>query len=817
MDKNALWKWLILLFLAVWSLSLVTPIDQKVKLGLDLKGGTSFVLQVAEDAVKKQMLQEDESRTSIPDSELKNRIKEALDIAIEIVRNRVDNLGVAEAEIYPEGYNRIVVRLPGVDAETRAEAKAQISRDAVLNFKLVHKDNDAWVSELIASGKAPFGYKLSAAGPFYIRDRSVPDELLNRDTIEAMKKFGNKRAADFMLMEDTAEDGSTIYRPMFIERRKQLGGDTIKNAYVTYDPMTNLPKISLELNKEGAKKFGSITEAYGPKNGARGRRLAIILDGKLYSAPYINEPIYSGRAEITGRFTVAEARRLVNVLRAGALPVPVQIIEERTVAPTLGQDSINSGIRAVIYGGIAVVIFMAVYYMLPGVIADLSLLVVMLLLPVGMTLSAGFLGVLSGSLEGSSVSLPTLTLPGIAGIVLTIGMAVDANVLIFERMREESSVGKSLINAVNAGYNKAFSTILDANITTLLTAAILFWQGSGPIRGFAVTLSAGIIVSMFVVLVITRLFFTTLAEHTKIDTLKMLCIIRKTNIDFIGKRVIAATLSTLLIIGTWTIFVKKGEKNFGVDFTGGTVMTFEFDQKQPIEKVRSALDAVGFGNAKIAYQASLDNSAKEYLEVKVSEDAENAEPALTAIKSLPGNYRDIQKDSVGSQIGSELKRQSIKAIIFALLGIIIYISIRFEFAFAVGAIVALAHDVLITVGLYCALGRELNMPIIAALLTIVGYSVNDTIVVFDRIREDLRLIKGKSYKEIANMSINQTLSRTLLTSLTTLLTVIMLLIFGGGAINDFALTLFIGILVGTYSSVFVATPVVLLWHKEEKV
>ncbi|MCF7848436.1 MAG: protein translocase subunit SecF, partial [Kiritimatiellales bacterium] len=293
-------------------------------------------------------------------------------------------------------------------------------------------------------------------------------------------------------------------------------------------------------------------------------------------------------------------------------------------------------------------------------------------------------------------------------------------------------------------------------------------------------------------------------------------IIRKTNIDFVGKRVIAAVVSIMIIVGTWGMIAKKGQENFGVDFTGGTVITFEFDQKQPIDTVRSVLADAGFGNAKIAYQSSLDADAKEFLEIKVSEDAESAEPALYAIRAMAGGYSDIQKDSVGSQIGDELKKQGIKAILFALIGIIIYISVRFEFSFAVGAIVALAHDVLITVGIYCALGRELNMPIIAALLTIVGYSVNDTIVVFDRIREDLRIVKGKSYKEIANLSINQTLSRTLLTSVTTLLTVVMLLIFGGGAINDFALALFIGILVGTYSSIFVATPVVLLWHKHNE-
>jgi SecD/SecF fusion protein len=487
------------------------------------------------------------------------------------------------------------------------------------------------------------------------------------------------------------------------------------------------------------------------------------------------------------------------------------------VEPTLGKKSIKNGAKAIIFGGTSILIFMMLYYMLPGMIANLSLLFMLILLPAGMVISAGFLGVISGSLEGGTVGLPTLTLYGIAGIVLTVGMAVDANVLTFERMREEWKVGKSISGAINAGYNKAFSTILDANVTTLLTAIILFWQGSGPIRGFAVTLSAGILVSMFIVLIITRLFFNSLADANLIKSLKMNAIPGLANaaFDFVGKRKYAMGISALVILITWGIFLKKGDDNLSVDFTGGTVMVFSFDQQQDIDTVGATLAKAGFPTARIAYEE--DMTGNKFLEVKVGASGAEADPALQAIHELDGSYKNVKNDSVGSQIGAELKSKGIKAIIWALIGIIIYISIRFEFAFAMGAIVALAHDVLITIGIYCAMGHELSMPIIAALLTIVGYSVNDTIVVFDRIREDLKIVKGKSYSEIANLSINQTLSRTVLTSFTTLLTVVMLLVFGGGAVFDFALALCIGILVGTYSSIFVATPVVLFWHKEEKV
>jgi SecD/SecF fusion protein len=814
MDKNKLWKWLLLGFLVIWSLALVTPLDQKVKLGLDLKGGSSFVLEVdAEDVGRKMAEADDVEVDEISASDLNEQVKAVQEIAVEVIRNRIDVLGTAEPEIYPEGDRRIVVRLPGADEKTRDEARMQMSRDAVLNFKLVHPESPAWVRELVNSGQVPVGFRMAGedrSGPYYVRDRdAMHDEELTRAYYEKLKRFGGKHA-DFMLQEDRLQDGSTIYRPEYVERRTQLGGDTIKDAFVSYDQMTSLPSISVEFNSKGKKTFGNVTE-----NNVD-RRMAIILDDKLYSAPNINEPIYSGRAEISGSFSVTEARRLVNVLRAGSLPGRVKIVEERTVAPTLGQDSIDSGVKAIIFGGAAVLVFMALYYLVPGLIANLSLIFVLLLLPVGMVVSAGFLGVISGSLEGGAVSLPTLTLYGIAGIVLTVGMAVDANVLTFERMREEWKVGKSISGAINAGYNKAFSTILDANVTTLLTAIILFWQGSGPIRGFAVTLSAGILVSMFIVLVITRLFFNSMADGGVLKSVKMMSIpvLQNANFNFLGLRKIAAIVSVVVIAGTWAGFFSRGDANLGVDFTGGTVTTFQFEEEQPLGTIRSALEDAGFGSAILT---PLSDGGQPLLDMKLKEMEGDEARAQEVVMALDGNPTIIKTDSVGSQIGDELKRKGRNAIILALVGIIIYISIRFEFAFAMGAITALAHDVLITIGIYCALGHELSMPIIAALLTIVGYSVNDTIVVFDRIREDLKLVKGKSYLEIANLSINQTLARTVLTSFTTLLTVVMLLVFGGGSVQDFALALFIGILVGTYSSIFVATPVVLLWHKEEKV
>jgi len=830
MDKNATWKWLTLIAIIAWSLALVTPFQEKVKLGLDLKGGTSFTVEVDRDEIRKQVLEQDESLEGTQlDSAVEEKVEVSRDIAIEVIRGRIDGLGIAEPEIYPLLDDRVVIRLPGVDVDKRAEAKDSIQSVAFLQFRLVHMESDAWVQELASSGLAPKGFKLTsyAQMPVYIRDTATAtDEEMDAAYWNELKRFGTKRNAEFMLEKDRAKDGSTIYRPSYVEMRAQMTGSALKSAQVEYN-QNNLPYISLVFNKKGAEDFGRVTSAYAPNGdnnmgNEQGRRLAVILDGDLHCSPTIQEAIYGGNAQITGSFSMEESQQIVNVLNAGALPVPVRIVEERTVDPTLGRDSIQSGVRALTYGAIAVLAFMMLYYLLAGTIANISLFLVMILLPFGMWFSSGCLGLFSAAL-GTKPGLPVLTLPGIAGIVLTIGMAVDANVLIFERIREELATGKGVFNAITAGYSKAFSTIMDANVTTLLTAVILFWQGSGAIRGFAVTLTAGILVSMLMVLVFTRLFLETLAEKTKIKSLKMLSIIKaNTKIDFIGKRLIAAVLSITIISVSWFFFAQRGQDNFGVDFTGGSAITFRFEDKQPVEAIRTVLTEAGIKDAAIQYQreiaAAEGAELPETLEVKVGyEDGTLALDSMLATFGEYG-YKDIANDTVGPQIGEELKKKGITAIAVALLGIIIYISIRFEFAFAVGAIVALLHDVLITIGIYCLLGRQLSLPIVAALLTIVGYSVNDTIVVFDRIREDIKLMKGKaSYREIANLSINQTLSRTVLTSLTTLLTVTMLLLFGGGAINDFALALFIGILVGTYSSIFVATPVVLLWHKEKKV
>lgn len=812
MKKNSMWKWLLLICLTAASIAMVYPIKEKVKLGLDLRGGTMFVLEVEDDDLT------DEAKKDAPQR------------ALEILRNRVDGMGIAEPVLYMEPNGRIVVQLPGLKAEDRADAIENIKSAAFLEFRVVHAENSTLAAALIASGKEPIGYKLTtvehvdaASGQIWTNTMYAKTEqaiVFGPEEVKARKKalgmFEAPAGYEFMLMEEDV-GGKTYYSPYFVFRRADMTGDQLKHAQADMGQYGD-PTVSLTFSDKGKKKFGQVTADYAP-GGAKNprqdthRQLAIVLDGKLYSAPRINEAIYGGNAVISGNFTSKEAEDLSLTLRSGSLPAPVKVVEERGVDPTLGKDSITSGTRAAIIGCVAVLVFMLGYYLLAGAVANVALILDMLLLPLGMVVVSGFLGVFSGA-TGTTAGLPVLTLPGIAGIVLTIGMAVDANVLIFERIREELSLGKSLRGAIAAGYQKAFSTIMDANITTLLTAIILFTQGSGPIRGFAVTLSAGIVVSMFVALFATRLFFDTIADTTKIVTLKMFQLFNAPNINFVNKKKLAAMISLTIIILSSIVFFAKGEKNFGVDFTGGSSITFTYEDKQAPAVVRDILDAAGVKTAQIQYQE--DKISGTHLLAVTVKTAEMGDAAHAAITGAFSDYSEQSRGTVSAQVGNELKKKGITAIVLALLGIIIYVTIRFEFAFAIAAIVALAHDVLITLGVFCLMGNQLNLTIVAALLTIVGYSVNDTIVVFDRIREDLKLVKDKSYAEIANMSINQTLSRTVLTSVTTLLTVTILLIFGGGAIHDFALALFIGIIVGTYSSIYVATPIVLFWHREKK-
>lgn len=842
-DRNFILKWIIFAGVITASLVIVTPVKEKIRLGLDLAGGTSFTVQIDEEQLRHDIRQkfEDEKKT-VTDAEIEAEVKRSLEGAdertIEVLRNRIDGLGVNEPLIVPGKDHRIIIEIPGASSEQQQIAEKSIKSAAYLQFRLVHPESGILAQKLINSGKAPEGYEIYDApeGGLYYRRTAEYEKLVSDPGYKRrLEQFGSPPARHvFMLELQRLRNGLEVYTPAFVNKREEMNGNNLKKADISTDGTTGAITVSLSFSKEGAREFGKVTSEYckgGAKNrnGAEGRQLAIILDGTLYSSPVIRSAITTGRAEISGNFNRADAAQLRNVLNAGSLPAPIKILEKRSIDPSLGQDAIDSGIRASIIGGLLVVIFMALYYCFLGGVADIALVLNIALLPLGAILVSGFFGAIgatdavSGARTG--LQLPVLTMPGIAGIVLTIGMAVDANVLIFERIREEMQAGKSTLAAVASGFDRAFLAIFDSNLTTFLTAIILFIFGSGPIRGFAITLSAGIVVSMYTALVVTRMILKLIVTE-KTKKLKIMDWFRFEKVyDFVGKGRLAFTVSAAIIVITLAIFAIRCKTNarevMAIDFTGGTVMTYTFDkEKTPATgAIREALRAGGIDDAIIQPQISSDNESKS-IEIKsgyekVNGGIEIGQAITTTLeKAFPESGMVLKgQDTIGSQIGSDLKRDATKAVIFALIGMLIYISVRFEFGFALGAVVALLHDVLITLGLFTLFQRQIGVTAIACFLTIVGYSVNDTIVIFDRIREDIKRNPNMQLSELCNRSISVTLGRTVITSVTTFLAVLALLIFGGGAIFDFALCMTLGIVAGVYSTIFIATPVMIAWYR----
>ncbi|MFC1624482.1 protein translocase subunit SecD [Candidatus Omnitrophota bacterium] len=656
--------------------------------------------------------------------------------ALEVIRNRIDQFGVREPLIQQQGKNSIVVQLPGIT--DRERAIELIGKTAQLEFKLVEHSEE--LNQLAKTGEVPQGYELK---------RLAKEALL--------------------LYKDAA-----------------LTGDTLINAEVKFDQSRfNEPYIALEFNSKGASVFSEVT---GENVGSR---LAIVLDEVVHSAPRINERIPSGRASITGRFTVEEAGDLAIILRAGALPAPIYIEEERTVGALLGKDSIESGIRASLIGVVLVLAFMVIYYLFAGIVATTAMLL-------NFVIVLGVLGWLH----------TTLTLPGIAGMILVIGMAVDANVLIYERIREELSTGKHIRSAVAAGYNKAFTTILDSNVTTLIAAMLLFRFGTGPIKGFGITLSIGILASMFTAIFVTRIIFDIVTTNKNFTKLPMLQLFKKTRIDFIKKRWFAFAFSAIIILTGMGIFLSRGEASYGIDFTGGQMQEYSFSKKVETEDVRALLLDIGIKDATIQ---NIGN--KNQILIKTSEDVAT-EITNGFRKGLDDNPAELLRvEKVGPSVGKHLRKSARLAVLWSLIGILIYVGLRFKnIAFAISGVIALFHDVFIAMAFLAATGRELNLTIVAALLTIAGYSINDTIVIYVRIRENLKLYRKASMKEIINMSVNQTLSRTILTTLTTLLAVSSIFFFGGEVLRDFSFTLLVGIISGIYSTIYIASPLIILWQ-----
>ena len=672
---------------------------------------------------------------------------DACDRATEVIRNRIDAFGVRETSIQKQGEDEIVVQLPGVT--DRERAIDLIGKTAMLEFKVVANDAEK-LKEAIA-GTVPEGFELK-----YTSDEN---------------------------------------EPLLLEKQAVLVGDALTNAAVRFDQSQfNEPIVSLQFNASGAKKFAQVTASNV------GKRLAIVLDGKIQSAPRIREAIPSGEAVITGRFDAQTAQDLALVLRVGALPAPMHIEEERTVGPLLGQDSINKGVKASVIGLVFVLIFMAAYYLLSGIIADIALLFNFFMI-------TGALGLLPSIFPGISA---TLTLPGIAGVALSLGMAVDANVLINERIREELHSGKALRTAIKLGYDRAFTAIFDSHLTNLIAAYLLFQFGTGPIRGFAVTLTIGIISSLFTSIVVTHTILDVLLNAGIVKSLPMLHMLKETKIDFINKRRICYALSLIITIVGLTSFLMKGHKAYGIDFSGGQLQEYSFKTVPKIDTIRQALKDLNLGETTI-------QQFKENPRVVLIRTTQNKSTELSAkLKEIFPN-EDIQMlkiEHVGPIAGQHLKYKAFSAILWSMIGILIYIAFRFKhFEFALAGVIALLHDVLVALGALSLTGRQIDLLSVTAFLTIAGYSISDTIVVYDRVRENARLNRKLGLKELINLSVNQTLSRTIITTGVTLLTVLAIFLYGGEVLSNFSFALLIGFFCGAYSTVFIASPLVVAWSR----
>jgi len=783
-------------------------VDKTITLGLDLQGGIHMVMgfEMTQEALDRGLTEEDVQQ-----------------IILQTVRNRIDEYEAQEPIIQALGTNQVQIQLPGERDIQRA--KKLITQAAVLDFHITSGPQEA--EQALEKVDIHFKNKLV---PFLSAPDFISGEYrVTPENFEEVKKLLEEANTIPGLLPEgkvfvfskapNPWDKEPYYLIYLMEEEKSMGGENLSSASARPDQQSpGNWTILFEFNTEGANDFANLTEANV------NRRLGIVLDGYMMSAPNINERIF-GSGSISGTFNTEEAKDLAITLNSGSLPVKPTEDYTGIVGASLGAESVTKGVRSSLIGLGMVMVFMIVYYQAGGIIANISLAVNAIII-----------------LGAFAYFNTTLTMPGIAGLILTIGMAVDANVLIFERMREEAKNGKSLSVCIESGYERATSAILDANVTTLIAAIVLTQFGTGPVQGFAIALSIGICSSVFAALVITRALLEFLCERKIISKINMLSLISAdTKIDFLGKRKMAALLSVVAILAGLGILGVRGSDFLGVDFTNGTNMQVSLvsDNEVGVEAVRNALSDAGFGGHEVQESEEAGVVDKNRFLIRISEstvpsgDAEVTEDissesisttvqkALLPLTSTPDTAKLdeavilLRVETVGPAVGQQLQRDARNAIFFALFFIVLYLWFRFEWKFAVGAVVALVHDVLIVIGLMALFGRELSIPVVAALLTIIGYSLNDTIVVFDRVREDMGLNKsrGMEFLDSMNLSINRTLSRTLLTSLTTLFVVVVLFLFGGSAINDFAFALIAGVIVGTYSSIFVATPVVYAWQK----
>lgn len=731
----------------------ITPPKERLKGGIDIVGGASFSLQIQpKDGAGGQPMP---------------ITKEQVDQAKIVIEKRLRSIGYPEALIYQQGEDGLMLQIPGVEPEEAEEIREILTKVAKLEL---HKVSER-TNEPATGGK------------------SLAQSVLDGDEIVVGQR-------SFKHVFNDA-DGNEREEAILLYRRSALGGKDIANAVPSPQ---QADAVAITLNAAGTDKMIALTSSDNMRAGID--RIAIVLDGEVVSAPVVNQTPLGKRFIIEGLDEPGEVETLANQLM-NPLENPLEVGEMRLISPTLGKAVVTQGLMAGAFALTLTYLFMLLYYRVSGFIAAISLTVCGVLL-FGFMAMFGF----------------TFSLPGIAGMVLTVGMAVDANVLIYERMREEFAFGKDTRIAIGSAYDKAFSAIFDSNITTLITACILFMLGSGAIKSFAITLIIGLSASMFAAILGTRAVYRWGMDLGFVKKLSFMNLIKATKFDFMGKRKAYAVIGLGLILISIVGMATKKDTMMGIDFTGGTTITYQLGDADniPVEDIEKALSELELSKKAYPQEESNPSSGLQLTVRCATEDASAINDKLRqSFESLGAkeadNYSvDASIEQVSSVIGGNFLKQGIIAVICGLIGIMLYMTARFEFSFALGGFVAMLHDIIIALGVVVILGSELSLIHVGAILTIAGYSINDTIIVFDRIRETL-LIRTGSILNIMNEAINATLSRTLITSGTTITTVAILTVFGGAALRDFGLIILVGIIVGTFSSIFVASPIVLWWSK----
>ncbi len=819
-----------------------SPLEQRPTLGLDLQGGLEVTLQ------------------AVPPHDRK-LTKEDLDRSVSIMRSRVDKLGVAEPEIRTQGSDQISIQLPGV--KDPAAAAQIIGKTAQLELfdleaDLVSPSIDARTRQPIATPKL---YDL-LAGQQALAAKGSPDtyyvfrtkgKTLVRGPVSskqsALAKWGGKLPPGhklFAVPPDTvvvscgagevvcpgvAQANPTTtswylmrYTPPDIP---EMTGEDLKlsGTRQDFDTRTGEPIVLMDFTDKGANTFEDITRAiaqrgkllYNTVGGGQGdhtpflQHFAIVLDREIKSWPTIDFQEYPGGisgsngAQISGLASVGEAKNLALVLQTGALPVEFRTLDQTAISATLGKDSLQEAKKAALVGLLAVALFLLIVYRFLGLVAVVGLIVYAALL---------YAAILIFNV--------TLTLPGIAGLVLTLGVAADANIVIFERIKEEVRAGRSVRSAIHTGYTKGFATIVDANVVTMITALVLFAVATASVRGFALMLLVGTAVSMLTAVLATRAFLAVLAGFKMLDSPKLMGaagggIPRWLKLDYIGRRNTWFAISgTVILISLGAIAVKG--LNFGIDFQGGTQVAFETPRPVPLEQVRTQAANIGQASAQIQGRGSAAGPSGDAYrsftirtESLTTSEVQSLQSSLTRVVDA----QSFGVKNVSASFGRQIARGAILAIIVSLLLIVIYISARFQWKFAMPVLIALAHDIIITVGIYALLGREVTTSTVAAVLTVLGYSIYDTIIIFDRIRENIPLMKRASFRVIGNVSLWETIPRSLATTFITLLPIVSLLLFGGDTLKDFAFALLVGIGSGAYSSIFIAAPLVAVFKERE--